>query len=91
MPHSYYLIPTLEENQESAPVILSIYTDDDGVIQRIGSPSYRSGDAAMKQLLVDWHEYVQNVGSPPGAPAITLFWEFVVATYGTAYKVGQRY
>jgi hypothetical protein len=91
MAHYYHLMPAVEGSVEpGAPVVLQVYTDEDGLILQLGPPAYRMADAAMKQLLVEWQEYVAS-GSPAVVEDMTAFNEFLVAAYGTAYKVTQRY
>lgn len=93
MPHRYVLMPTTDETVQSrAAVGLSIYTDDDDLIQRLAPPAFRTGDAAIMQLLAQWREYALSVASPPEEQLpIGVFYAFLAATYGTAYTIAQRY
>lgn len=72
------------------PLVLSIYTDDDGLIQQMQTPSWRRSDAVISGMISSWYDYAQLVGSPAGTQDVTLFWDFLSTNYGLAYSVSQR-
>jgi hypothetical protein len=106
--HYYYLRPEVvvdegsppdeipeDVPEGSKPIVLQIYTDDNGLILSIGPPLYRAGDAAIKQMMLEWDEYVATaVGSPEEELVIQdieLFRAFLLERYPTTYRMTQRY
>ena len=91
MAHSFVVT---EGDLPSAPTVLVIRTDNDEIILELAPPSYRTGDAAIQQMMTEWRAYASAAtgGEPPAVENMTLFRYFLAATYsGSSYVVVKRY